>query len=107
MKPRRIVVVGSSNTDMIVQLKRLPRPGETLLGGHFAMAAGGKGANQAVSAARAGGEVTFVARVGRDLFGEQAIAGFVKDGKASLSFNDILQFHVIERFLARLARKVR
>jgi ribokinase len=79
MKSRRIVVVGSSNTDMIVQLKRLPRPGETLLGGHFAMAAGGKGANQAVSAARAGGEVAFVARVGRDLFGEQAIAGFVKD----------------------------
>ena len=74
-----IVVVGSSNTDMIIQLDRIPRPGETLLGGEFAMAAGGKGANQAVGAARAGGAVTFVARVGDDMFGRQAIAGFVAD----------------------------
>jgi ribokinase len=78
MKSRRIVVVGSSNTDMIIQLERIPRPGETLLGGDFAMAAGGKGANQAVSAARAGGRVSFIARMGRDLFGDQAMAGFVK-----------------------------
>jgi len=74
-----IAVVGSSNTDMIIQLDRIPRPGETLLGGEFAMAAGGKGANQAVGAARAGGAVTFVARVGDDMFGRQAIAGFVAD----------------------------
>lgn len=74
-----IVVVGSSNTDMIIKLDRIPRPGETLLGGQFAMAAGGKGANQAVGAARAGGAVTFVARVGDDMFGRQAIAGFVRD----------------------------
>jgi ribokinase len=78
MKPR-IVVVGSSNTDMILQVERIPRPGETILGGAFMMAAGGKGANQAVGAARAGGAVTFVARVGRDLFGTQAIAGFRQD----------------------------
>lgn len=77
---RRIVVVGSSGTDMIIRVERIPRPGETLIGGEFAMAAGGKGANQAVSAARAGGDVTFVARVGRDNFGEQSIAGFVSDG---------------------------
>jgi ribokinase len=78
MKPG-IVVVGSSNTDMIIRLGRIPRPGETLLGGEFVTAAGGKGANQAVGAARAGGAVTFIARVGRDMFGDQAVAGFVRD----------------------------
>lgn len=65
---------------MIIQLARLPQPGETILGGEFSMAAGGKGANQAVAAARAGGRVTFVARVGKDLFGGQAVAGFRQDG---------------------------
>ena len=50
---QRIVVVGSSNTDMILKLDRIPKPGETLLGGEFVTAAGGKGANQAVAAARA------------------------------------------------------
>ncbi len=79
MKPR-ILVLGSSNTDMIIRLDHIPRPGETILGGEFVTAAGGKGANQAVGAARAGGDVTFIARVGRDMFGEQAIAGFVRDG---------------------------
>lgn len=80
MSRKRILVVGSSNTDMIIRLDRLPRPGETLLGGEFITAAGGKGANQAVGAARAGGWVTLIARVGRDMFGEQALAGLVKDG---------------------------
>lgn len=75
-----IVVVGSSNTDLVVQAPRLPRPGETLLGGTFITAAGGKGANQAVAAARLGARVTFVARVGSDPFGDQAIAGFQEDG---------------------------
>ena len=79
MKPR-ILVLGSSNTDMIIRLDHIPRPGETILGGEFITAAGGKGANQAVGAARAGGDVTFIARVGRDMFGDQAIAGFVRDG---------------------------
>jgi ribokinase len=74
-----ILVVGSSNTDMIIKLHRIPKPGETILGGEFVTAAGGKGANQAVGAARAGGAVTFIARVGRDMFGDQAVAGFVKD----------------------------
>ncbi|HRZ37945.1 MAG TPA: ribokinase [Candidatus Paceibacterota bacterium] len=78
----RIVVVGSSNTDMIIRLNRLPRPGETLLGGEFSMAAGGKGANQAVAAARAGARVTFIARVGKDIFGERALEGFRRDGIA-------------------------
>jgi ribokinase len=75
-----IVVVGSSNTDMIIKLDRIPRPGETRLGGEFLTAAGGKGANQAVAAARAGGDVTLVARVGQDMFGERAVAGLVENG---------------------------
>lgn len=78
MKPR-ILVVGSSNTDMIARVPRIPQPGETILGGEFITAAGGKGANQAVAAARAGGEVTFIARVGKDMFGERALAGFARD----------------------------
>lgn len=79
MQPK-ITVIGSSNTDMVIQLDRIPRPGETVLGGEFTTAAGGKGANQAVAAARAGGDVTFVARLGRDVFGDQALAGFARDG---------------------------
>jgi ribokinase len=75
-----IVVIGSSNTDMIVQTPHIPKPGETILGGTFSTAAGGKGANQAVSCARAGGRVTFVARVGMDMFGDQALQGFRADG---------------------------
>ena len=77
---KRVLVVGSSNTDMIVRVPRIPRPGETILGGEFTMAGGGKGANQAVAAARAGGRVTFVARIGDDVFGERALAGFAADG---------------------------
>jgi len=76
----KIVVVGSSNTDMIVKLPHLPKPGETVSGGAFSTAAGGKGANQAVAAARAGADVGLVARVGDDSFGEQATKGFVGDG---------------------------
>jgi len=77
---KNVLVVGSSNTDMIIRVPHIPRPGETILGGAFSMAAGGKGANQAVAAARAGGRVTFVARVGDDLFGRQALEGFGRDG---------------------------
>jgi len=80
MAKANIVVVGSSNTDMIIKLKCIPRSGETLLGGEYLTAAGGKGANQAVAAARAGGKVSFVARVGRDASGDQAIASFIKNG---------------------------
>jgi len=80
MKKPHIVVVGSSNTDMVVKGDRLPAPGETVVGGSFVMAAGGKGANQAVAAARLGAGVTFVAKVGADVFGDQAIAGYRKEG---------------------------
>ena len=79
MAKPNIVVVGSSNTDMIIKLPRIPKPGETILGGQFLTAPGGKGANQAVAAARAGGSVTFITRVGRDMFGDQAVAGFRQD----------------------------
>ena len=75
-----IVVVGSSNADMIVKAGRIPKPGETVLGGTFVLAAGGKGANQAVAASRAGGKVTFVGRVGRDGLGDQAVRGLARDG---------------------------
>lgn len=76
---KTIVVVGSSNTDMIIKVPHVPVPGETIIGGTFSTAAGGKGANQAVAAARAGGDVTFVARVGEDMFGQKAKDGFAKD----------------------------
>ncbi len=76
----KVVVVGSSNTDMVVRVPRIPAPGETVLGGEFVIAAGGKGANQAVAAARLGAQVTFVARVGQDVFGERALAGFRQEG---------------------------
>ncbi|WP_080057865.1 ribokinase [Spirosoma aerolatum] len=78
--PGQILVVGSSNTDMVVQTTKLPAPGETVLGGTFFMNPGGKGANQAVAAARLTGNVTFVAKVGTDIFGEQAVAGFRQEG---------------------------
>jgi len=76
----KIVVIGSTNTDMVVKAERIPRPGETVLGGRFLMNPGGKGANQAVAAARLGGDVTFIARVGDDLFGREAKALFKKEG---------------------------
>ena len=79
MKPY-ILVVGSSNTDMVVKTDRLPGPGETVLGGTFLMAAGGKGANQAVAAARLGADVVFVAKVGMDVFGRQAVELFEREG---------------------------
>lgn len=71
-KPK-IVVIGSCNTDMVVKANRLPVPGETILGGTFYMNPGGKGANQAISASRLGAEVTFISKIGYDLFGLQAL----------------------------------
>ena len=71
-KPR-IVVVGSSNTDMTIVSERLPSVGETVVGGDLFQAGGGKGANQAVAAARAGASVSFVGRVGDDSFGRAAL----------------------------------
>lgn len=72
----KIIVVGSSNTDMVVKTERFPEPGETIIGGEFFMFPGGKGANQAVAAARAGGKVTFICAVGDDVFGQNALDGY-------------------------------
>jgi len=76
---KNIVVVGSSNTDLIIKVPEIPRPGETLLGGEFMTFPGGKGANQAVAAARAGGDVVFIAAVGDDPYGEEALKGYRLD----------------------------
>lgn len=77
---KRILVIGSSNTDMTVVSDRLPERGETVLGGVFHMGPGGKGANQAVCASRLGADVTFVCKVGNDLFGDNALAGYRSEG---------------------------
>ena len=79
MPSSRVIVIGSSNTDMIVRANRLPLPGETVLGGDLTTAAGGKGANQAVAAARLGAPVTLVARLGGDMFGQQTLTAFRRD----------------------------
>jgi ribokinase len=77
---KKIVVFGSTNTDMGIKSERIPAPGETILGGRFLMNPGGKGANQAVAAARLGGQELFVAKVGDDLFGREAKELFAKEG---------------------------
>jgi ribokinase len=75
----RILLFGSSNTDLVIVCERLPAPGETLLGGKFQRTAGGKGANQAVAAARAGSRVVFVGARGEDDFGAAAAAGLRRE----------------------------
>lgn len=76
----KIVVIGSSNTDMVIKAEKFPLPGETILGGKFFMNPGGKGANQAVAASRLGGNVTFITKIGNDIFGKQALQQFRKEG---------------------------
>ena len=68
-----LAVVGSANLDLVARTERLPRPGETVTGASFARIPGGKGATQAVAAARLGAEVRFVGAVGRDDFARQAL----------------------------------
>lgn len=80
MKRPFIVVIGSINTDVILPVARLPRPGETLTGGDAVVVPGGKGANQAVAAARLGADVAMVGRVGTDDFGQRLRASLAKDG---------------------------
>lgn len=79
----RVIVVGSYNTDLTIKTTRIPRPGETVLGGSFFQGGGGKGANQAVACARAGAPVTFLARVGNDDLGEDAVERLRKEGIAT------------------------
>jgi ribokinase len=76
----RVVVLGSANTDLVLTCSELPKPGETQLGGVFRQAAGGKGANQAVAAARAGARVAFIGAVGDDAYGKEQRAGLKKEG---------------------------
>lgn len=86
---RKILVVGSSNTDMVIKARHLPRPGETILGGSFFMNPGGKGANQAVTIARLGGQVTFICKTGSDIFGHQSQQLFEEEGiNTSYIFSD-------------------
>ncbi len=80
MNKKKILVVGSCNTDMVIKSDRLPTPGETVIGGTFLMNPGGKGANQAVAAARQGGLVTFIAKTGNDVFGKQSIELYNSEG---------------------------
>ena len=77
---RKVVVVGSTNTDMSVRVPRIPRPGETVCGTDFQVTGGGKGANQAVAAARAGAPVLFVTALGADAFGDRALAALAAEG---------------------------
>lgn len=77
---KRIFVIGSSNTDLVVKCPKLPKPGETILGGDMIQANGGKGANQAVAAARLGGNVVFLCKTGDDAFGRDNINAYTREG---------------------------
>ena len=89
MNLNKITVIGSSNTDMVIKTDRFPIPGETVIGGTFMMNPGGKGANQAVAAARMGGNVTFISKTGDDIFGKQSVHGYISEGiKTDYIFTD-------------------
>ncbi len=81
--PPHILIFGSLNMDLVIQAPRHPRPGETLTGGPFRTIPGGKGANQAVAAARLGGQVTMIGAVGADGFGDELIANLAAAGVAT------------------------
>lgn len=72
MSVKKIIVIGSTNMDMVVKTSQIPKPGETVLAGSFFLNPGGKGANQAVAVARLGGDVAFMSKVGNDVFGKQS-----------------------------------
>lgn len=78
--PAKVVVLGNINQDFVVRAERMPRPGETVLGGEVKFVAGGKGANQAVTAARLGAEVTLIGRVGQDAFGPILLENLRREG---------------------------
>jgi len=75
-----VVVAGSLNMDLVIRSPRIPRPGETIIGGEYQNVPGGKGANQAVAAARLGAQVSMVGRLGRDAFGDQILRNLAADG---------------------------
>src|SRR4028119_737080 len=76
----KILVIGSSNTDMVLKTARFPKPGETILGGEFFVFQGGKGANQAVAASRLGGNVSFICKIGDDPLGKGALEHYTREG---------------------------
>lgn len=79
MRPK-IVIIGSLHTDLTIKVKTLPRIGESILGESFKKSPGGKGANQAVAAAKLGADVTLIGRVGADLFGKELIKNLRENG---------------------------
>jgi ribokinase len=86
---KRILVIGSTNVDFLIKTEKLPGFGETVTGGVFFQNYGGKGANQAVGAARAGGNVTFVTCLGEDLYADNLLENFKMDGiETSFVFRD-------------------
>jgi ribokinase len=78
--PKKIIVIGSCNTDMVIRTQKMPQPGETVLGGEFMINQGGKGANQAVAVAKLGGNTMFVGKVGNDIFGNRTVELLSKVG---------------------------
>ncbi len=80
MPKSKILVIGSCNTDMVVKTSKFPSPGETILGGVFFMNPGGKGANQALAVKRLGGAVSFLGKIGNDVFGQQAMQLLKEEG---------------------------
>jgi ribokinase len=79
-KKPQILVIGSANMDMVIKTDHFPAPGETIIGGDFKLIHGGKGANQAVAAARLGGDVCFITQLGTDVFGNQNLENYQKEG---------------------------
>jgi ribokinase len=79
-KKPKILVIGSANMDMVIGTDHFPVPGETIIGGDFSLIPGGKGANQAVAAARLGGDVCFITQLGKDIFGDQNLENFKREG---------------------------
>lgn len=77
---RSVLVVGSANMDMVVSTSRFPKPGETVMARDFGMYPGGKGANQAVACAKLGGDVTFLGKVGRDMFRDRLLKSLDAEG---------------------------
>ena len=80
MESKELIVIGSSNMDLVISMPRIPAIGETVLGGKSSMVFGGKGANQAVAAIRAGGDTAFITKVGKDLFGDNMKYHFKNEG---------------------------
>ena len=76
----KILVIGSVNMDLVLRIASIPQPGQTVAGHSFATVPGGKGANQAVAAARCGGQVSMIARVGNDDFGQRLLLGLKGNG---------------------------